>query len=65
MPRFLFVHHPQPDGHLVQHGIRHRADQVGRHVDALEFAQMPLDLANAHAPRIEGDDLVVEAGKRR
>jgi hypothetical protein len=37
--------------------------QVGRDLEAVELAQMPLDLAGAHAPRIHRHDLVVEAGE--
>ena len=37
-----------PGGDLLQHRIRHRADQVRRYVDAVEFAQMPDNLARAH-----------------
>jgi hypothetical protein len=51
-----------PGGDLL-HRIRHRADQVRRHVDAVELAQMPDDLARAHAARVHRDDLVIEAGK--
>ena len=36
-----------PFGHLVQDGVGHRADQVGRDVDAIELAQVALDLADA------------------
>jgi hypothetical protein len=52
-----------PGGDLLQHRIRHRADQVRRHVDAIELAQVPDDLARAHAARVHRDDLVIEAGK--
>ena len=52
-----------PGGDLLQHGIRHRADQVGRDLDAVELAQVPDDLAGAHAARVHRHDLVVEAGK--
>ena len=52
-----------PGGDLVEHRIRHRADQGGRHVDAIQVAQMPNDLPRAHAARVHGDDLVIGAGK--
>ena len=52
-----------PLGDLVEHGVGHRADQVGRDLDAVEFAQMPLDLAGAHAAGVHRDDPVVEAGE--
>jgi site-specific DNA recombinase len=51
-----------PLGDLVQDGVGHRADQVGRDVDAVEFRQMPLDLADRHTPRVHRHDLVVKAG---
>src|SRR3712207_7434733 len=40
----------------------HGADQVGGDLDAVELAQVPLDLAGAPAPGVHGDDPVVEAG---
>ena len=52
-----------PLGDLVEHGVGHRADQVGRDLDAVELAQVALDLAGAHAAGVHGDDLVVEAGE--
>ena len=52
-----------PLGDLLQHGVGDRADQVGRDVDAVELAQVALDLADAHAAGVHRDDLVVEAGK--
>src|SRR3712207_5212281 len=38
-----------PLGGLVQHGAGHRADQVGRGLDAVQLAQVALDLARAYA----------------
>jgi site-specific DNA recombinase len=38
-----------PARHLIQHRVRHRADQIRRDVKAVELAQMALDLAHAHA----------------
>src|SRR3954468_14405255 len=52
-----------PGRDLVQNGIRDRADQVGRDLDAIQLAQMPDDLARAHAPGIHRDHLVIEAGE--
>jgi site-specific DNA recombinase len=52
-----------PFGDFVQHGIRHGADQVGRDVDAVEIAQVALDLPRTHAPGVHRHDLVVEAWK--
>jgi hypothetical protein len=52
-----------PCRHLVKHRIGHRADQVGRHLHALELAQTPANLARAHASGMHGDDLVIKAGK--
>jgi hypothetical protein len=61
-----------PLGDLVEHGVGHRADQVGRaegnarravDLEAVELAQMALDLARAHSPGVHRDDLLVEARK--
>src|SRR5215212_1363921 len=51
-----------PLGDLVQDGVGHRADQVRRDIDAVEFRQMPLDLADGHAAGVHRHDLVVKAG---
>ena len=37
--------------------------QVGRDLDAVELAQVALDLAGAHPSRVHRHDLVVEAGE--
>src|SRR3954471_13862051 len=50
-----------PFGHLVQHRVCHRADQVGRDLKAVELAQVPLDIAGAHAAGVHRHELVVEA----
>ena len=52
-----------PGGHFVEHRIGHRADQVGRDVDAIQFVQMSDDLPGAHAARVHRHDLVIEPGK--
>jgi len=52
-----------PGGDLVENGIRHRADEVGRNLDAVQFAQVADDLPGAHAARVHRHNLVVEAGK--
>ena len=52
-----------PFGDLLQDGVGNGRDQVGRHLDAVEFLQMAADLTHAHAPRIHRDDLVVEIRK--
>jgi len=49
-----------PGGDFLEHRIRHRADQVGRDLDAIQIAQMPDDLAGAHAAGVHRNDLVVE-----
>ena len=50
-----------PFAHLVKDGVGDAADQVGRDVDGIEFAQVALDLANRHTAGVQRDDLVVEA----
>ena len=52
-----------PGGDLVQHGIRDRADQIGRHLDPVKLLQVPRDLPGAHAARIHRHDLLVEPRK--
>jgi hypothetical protein len=52
-----------PFGHLVEDGVRDGADQVRRDLDAVQLAQVPLDLARAHAARVHRHDPVVEAGE--
>src|SRR3954454_21289610 len=50
-----------PGRDLLEHRVRHRADQVRRDLDAVELAQVADDLPRAHAPGVHRDDLVVEA----
>src|SRR5829696_9197599 len=52
-----------PGRDLLEHRIRHGADQVRRDIDAVQLVQVALDLPGAHAPRVHRDDLVVEAGE--
>ena len=52
-----------PGGDFVEDGVRHRADQVRRDVDAIEIAKMSDDLSHAHAAGVHGDDFLVEAKK--
>jgi hypothetical protein len=52
-----------PGRDLLQHRIGDGADQVRRDLDAVQIAQMPRDLARAHAPRVHRDDLLIEAGE--
>src|SRR5215203_5718960 len=47
----------------ASNGIRDGADEIGRDLDAIQLAQVPDDLARAHAPGIHRDYFVVEAGK--
>jgi hypothetical protein len=63
LPRSRLQRPGLPGGDLVQHGIRDRADQVGRNLDAVQLQHMPGDLAGAEAAGIERHDLLVEAGE--
>src|SRR4028118_1317307 len=63
LPRRRLERPVLPLGHLVQHRVGDGADQVGRDLDAVELAQVALDLAGAHPPRVHGHDLVAEAGE--
>jgi transposase len=63
LPRRRLERPVLPLRHLLQHGIGDGADQVGRDLDAVQLAQVPLDLAGAHPPRVHRHDLVVEAGE--
>ena len=54
-----------PGGDLLQNSVRHRADEVGRDLDAVKLAQMPDDLAGA-MPRAYIDTILSsKPGKRR
>ena len=50
-----------PSRDLVQDGIRDSADEIGRDLDTIKLAQVPDDLARAHASGVHRDHLVVEA----
>ena len=52
-----------PAADLLEHGIGHRRNQLRRDLNAVELAQMALDLPDAHAAGVHRDDLVVEARK--
>lgn len=48
---------------LVKHCVGHRADQIGRDVDAIRLVEVSGDLPRAHAARIHRHDLIIEARK--
>jgi hypothetical protein len=50
-----------PGGDLGHDRVRHRADQIGRDVDAVHVREKRLNLAHREPARIERDDLVIEA----
>src|SRR6266545_4543146 len=50
-----------PGAHVVLDRGGHLADQPVRDVDAVQLAQMPLDLAGRHPAGVQGEDLLVEA----
>lgn len=52
-----------PDGDFIEHRVRHHADEIGRHIDALQILQMRGNLPGAHAPRIHRYNLFIEARK--
>ena len=52
-----------PGGDFVQDGVRHRADQIRRDVDAIEIAKMSDDFSHAHAAGVHRDNFLVEARK--
>lgn len=49
-----------PGGHLVEHRVGHPRDEIGRHLDLIELAQMPLDLPHRQATRVQRDHLVIK-----
>src|SRR5438477_1586519 len=53
-----------PGGHVVLDRTGHFADQPLGDVDAVQLAQVPLDVTRRHAARVERKDLLVEAVER-
>ena len=47
---------------VVEYGIGDAADEIPADLNAVQVAQLGLDLAGRHAAAVERDDLVVEAG---
>ena len=52
-----------PTADFLEHRVGHRGDQLRRGLNAVQLAQMTLDVAHAHAAGVHRDDLVIEAGK--
>ena len=50
-----------PSGDFGHDRIRHGADQIGRHVDAVHIREKCLNLAHREPARVERDDRVIEA----
>src|SRR3954469_9219090 len=50
-----------PLADLIEHGVGHPADQVRRHLGAVEFEQVTLNFAHSHAAGVEAQNLVIEA----
>ena len=48
---------------LVQYGVGHGRDQIGRNVEAVNLLKMAADLAHAHAAGVHQNNLVVEIRK--
>jgi hypothetical protein len=53
-----------PGAHVVLDRGRHLRDQPVGDVDAVDLAQLPLDLPRRHPAGVEGEDLLVEAVER-
>jgi hypothetical protein len=49
-----------PGARVLHHRVRHPRDQVAANPDAVDLLQVRLDIARRQAPRIQGQDLVVE-----
>lgn len=52
-----------PGGDLIHDRVSDRRDQIGRCLDAIDFFDMPLDIAAGHAAGIHADDLAAELWK--
>ena len=50
-----------PSAHLVHHCLGDVADELRADVDAVNFLDVRLDVPGAHAPRIHGQNFLVEA----
>src|SRR5215813_12401690 len=56
---------PLPGADFLNHTVGDGRDQLRRDLHAVDLFQMPLDLARGHPPRVERNDLVVEAVEAR
>lgn len=52
-----------PRDDLVDHAVGHRRDQIRRNLDAVQLADVGLDVASAYASSIEDDDLLIDTGE--
>jgi hypothetical protein len=52
-----------PSRDLVDRRVGHGADQIGRDLHGIHLRQECLDLPDRHAPGVERENLVVEAGE--
>src|SRR6201999_2172760 len=50
-----------PDLYLLADRVSYSGDEGGRHLSAVHFLQMTLNLPHAQAPCIERDDLLIKA----
>jgi hypothetical protein len=50
-----------PRRHLGDDAVGHGADQIGRDLHAVHLRQEALDFPHGHAPRVQRQNLVVEA----
>ena len=53
----------QPSGHLLQDKVATTRMRSGERSMQIELAQVPLDLANRHAPRLERNHLFIDIRK--
>src|SRR6516162_4956548 len=49
-----------PLAHLIEHCVGDPANEIGRHICAVELSQVALDLAHRHAARVEAQDFLIE-----